>query len=941
MSVECSHPQAAPQRGLLEIVQAIAAGEDLATTLRALCRLLEAELGAEHGFRASILNLDAGGRLTSACAPSLPDSYISALEGVAIGPDVGSCGAACFHGTAVVSEDIASDPKWTGFRDLALDHGLYACWSQPVTDGSGRVVACLGVYSPSPNAPSDAQRRFLEEAATITGLAIDRHLKERENAATVERLNLMLEANEDGVWDWNIPTGQVYLSPRWLAMLGYGPDELPEHVSSWETLIHPEDVPGVMHVLHAHLDGRSPYYETEHRCRHKSGEWVWVLDRGKVVERDRDGAALRMVGTHTDITRRKDQERQLRHSKARYQAIISTAADAIITMAEDRRIIEVNPATAKMFGWTPDELIGRPVEILMPTEERDAHTGHVARYLAGGPAHAIGVPGRQFVGQHRDGRRFPISLSITEWWIDGQRNFTGIIRDISEAVAAETRLRASEAEARKLALVADRTTNAVLITDAHSRIEWANRGFERMTGYSLAEVHGRRPGDVLAGPATDGAEFDRVRACANRGEGYTTELLSYDKNGQPYWVAVDCQPVHDERGQVERFVAIQNDITRHRDLERRLLRAERVARLGNWVLDPASERLDGSDELFRILEIPADANAPTLDQLLQCHHPDDRGDVETMLRHTLATGEELSYRRRLLIDGRVKWIDVRCASELDAAGRVISVFGICQDVTGSMERERELVEARRRAESANRAKSEFLATMSHELRTPLNAIIGYTEMMAEEMLGPLGNERYRGYSRDVLASGRYLHGMIENVLNLSRMEAERVEPALQPFAIGEVLGRALTMIQPTADKKDILLDRNAAQEPGRAFADPHLLQQVLIACLDNAVKFTPRGGRVWLSVETAAPAMRIRVHDTGIGIPEKDLGQVLKPFYRVHETAAIAGSTGTGIGLALADRLVRAMHGQLEIANAQEQGTVVTIVLPIADREVVALRRPA
>jgi signal transduction histidine kinase len=98
---------------------------------------------------------------------------------------------------------------------------------------------------------------------------------------------------------------------------------------------------------------------------------------------------------------------------------------------------------------------------------------------------------------------------------------------------------------------------------------------------------------------------------------------------------------------------------------------------------------------------------------------------------------------------------------------------------------------------------------------------------------------------------------------------------------------------------------------------------------------------VWLSVETAAPAMRIRVHDTGIGIPEKDLDLVVKPFYRVHETASIAGSTGTGIGLALADRLVRAMHGQLEIANAPEQGTVVTIVLPIADREVVALRQPA
>lgn len=941
MSVEPSPSHAASQSGLLEIVQAIAAGEDLAQTLRALCRILEVELGAEHGFRASILNLDAAGRLTSASAPSLPESYTAGLEGLAIGPEVGSCGAACFHGEPVVSEDIAQDPRWAAFRDLALGHGLRACWSQPVTDGAGRVIACVGAYSPNPAVPTDAQLRFLKETATIAGLAIDRHCKERENAATVERLNLILEANADGVWDWDIPTGRVYFSARWLAMKGYRPEELPGHVGSWQALLHPEDKPWVMHMVHEHLDGRAPYYETEHRCRTKSGEWLWVLDRGKVVERDRDGAPLRMVGTETDITRRKDQERQLGHSKARYKAIINTAADAIITISEDRRITEVNPATSQLFGWLPEELIGEPVEVLMPSEERDAHVAQIGRYLGGGPAHAIGVPGRQLTGQHRDGRHFPISLSITEWWIDGQRNFTGIIRDISEAVAADTRLRASEAEARMLALVADRTTNAVLITDADSRIEWANRGFERLTGYALAEVQGRRPGDVLAGPATDPQEFHRVRDLVNRGQGYTTELLSYSKHGQPHWVAIDCQPVHDDRGRVERFVAVHNDITRHRDLERRLLRAERVASLGNWVLDPATLRLDGSDELFRILEMPVGAGAPTLDAVLQVYHPDDRGEVETMLRHTLTTGEALSYRRRLLFGAHVKWVDVRCAGELDAQGHVVSVFGICQDVTGSMQREQELLDARRLAEAANRAKSEFLATMSHELRTPLNAIIGYTEMMAGEMLGPLGNDRYRAYSRDVLESGRYLHGMIENVLNLSRMEAERVEPSIQRIELPAVLVRALGMIQPLADRKQVALSREIVGATGEVLADPQLLQQVVIACLDNAVKFTPGGGQVWLAVEQDHAGVRVQVHDTGIGIPETDLENVVKPFYRVHETAATSGSSGTGIGLALADRLVRAMAGQLEIASTPPRGTVVSIRLPNAERQVTALHRRA
>jgi PAS domain S-box-containing protein len=930
MPLTAPETPAAPARGLLGIVRAIASGEDLACTLEALCRLIETELGAESGYRASILNLERG-CLTAASAPSLPESYTGALEGLEIGPEVGSCGSACFHGETVVSPDIAADGRWSGYRRLALAHGLRACWSQPVRDSGGQVVACLSVYSPRPSTPSAAQLAYLEEAAAIASLAIDRHRRERETAATVERLNLMLDANKDGVWDWHVPTGAVYFSPRWETMLGHGPGELPARVETWERKLHPDDRPAVMRLLHDHMDGHTPYYESEHRCRTKTGGWMWILDRGKVVERDRTtGRPLRMVGTHTDISERKEQERQLRDSKARFKAIINTAADAIVTMDADGRITDANPATAQLFGWRPEELIGQPVELLMPPDERPQHLAKVERDVAGGAARVIGAPGRQLQAQHRDGRCFPISLTITEWTIDGRRNFTGIIRDISQAVAADAKLRASEAEARKLALVADRTTNAVLITDAQSRIEWANRGFERISGYTLAEVKGRRPGDVLAGPGTDRREFDRVRALAERGEGYRTELLSYTKSGQPYWVAIDCQPTHDAEGNVEHFVAVQNDVTRHRHLEQRLLRAEQVAKMGHWMLDPRTRRVGWSDELCRILEIPDGTAEAALEEVLQYYHADDRSAVQAMLRHTLATGEPGNVRGRLVIGGKVKWVDVRCTGELDAAGRVVSVFGICQDVTEAMQRERELLAARQHAEAANRAKSEFLATMSHELRTPLNAIIGYTEMMAEEMIGPIGNDRYRAYCRDVLASGRYLHSMIENVLNLSRMEAERIEPEIGPVELGDVLRGAQTMTQPVADSRGVALARADGGEEAVARADAHLLQQVLLACLDNAVKFTPRGGRVWLAVESAAEVVRISVNDTGIGIAEDDLPHVLKPFYRAHGNAATAGTSGTGIGLALADRLVRAMGGTLNLASVPERGTKVTLTVPAA-----------
>jgi PAS domain S-box-containing protein len=131
-----------------------------------------------------------------------------------------------------------------------------------------------------------------------------------------ERLKLALEGTNDGLWDWNVPTGEVYFSPRWQTMLGYEPGEVEPHVSSWEKLVHPDDMDQVMRVLNNHLEGHTSYYEIEHRVRGKSGEWFWILDRGKVVERDPEGMPLRMVGTHTDITERKRGEETLRRSEA-------------------------------------------------------------------------------------------------------------------------------------------------------------------------------------------------------------------------------------------------------------------------------------------------------------------------------------------------------------------------------------------------------------------------------------------------------------------------------------------------------------------------------------------------------------------------------------------------------------------------------------------------
>ncbi|MBF0271951.1 MAG: response regulator [Magnetococcales bacterium] len=145
----------------------------------------------------------------------------------------------------------------------------------------------------------------------------------QELQVTEERFKLALEGSDDGLWDWDVPSGAVYFSPRLISMLGYGSNDLEPHVRAWERLVHPDDLPGVMLVLDQHMAGRTPFYQTEHRLRTRNGAWLWILDRGKVVARNRNGAPVRMVGTHQDISQRKRMEEEIRQGKERYEELTS------------------------------------------------------------------------------------------------------------------------------------------------------------------------------------------------------------------------------------------------------------------------------------------------------------------------------------------------------------------------------------------------------------------------------------------------------------------------------------------------------------------------------------------------------------------------------------------------------------------------------------------
>jgi two-component system cell cycle sensor histidine kinase PleC len=241
-----------------------------------------------------------------------------------------------------------------------------------------------------------------------------------------------------------------------------------------------------------------------------------------------------------------------------------------------------------------------------------------------------------------------------------------------------------------------------------------------------------------------------------------------------------------------------------------------------------------------------------------------------------------------------------------------------------------------RAEGANQAKSEFLANMSHELRTPLNAINGFSEIMVAEMYGPVGDARYKDYARDILNSGQHLLALINDILDMSKIEAGKMNLRFEPVALEDVAEDALRLVRNRAEAAGLSLRLDFSDLP-EVEADYRAIKQVLLNLLSNAIKFTPRGGLITVRAERREDPLgervRISVQDTGIGIPPEDLARLAQPFEQIESQHAKT-QQGTGLGLALTKSLVEMHGGLLDLRSAPGQGTSATFSLPVRQSSV-------
>jgi signal transduction histidine kinase len=239
----------------------------------------------------------------------------------------------------------------------------------------------------------------------------------------------------------------------------------------------------------------------------------------------------------------------------------------------------------------------------------------------------------------------------------------------------------------------------------------------------------------------------------------------------------------------------------------------------------------------------------------------------------------------------------------------------------------EAVMARDLAERANEVKSMFLANVSHELRTPLNAIIGFSELMVGEMMGPLGNDKYRTYARDIHDSGSHLLAVINDILDLSKAEAGKLELEESWFEMTEIVAAAGRLLSQRAAAAKLVLLVSLPPDLPMLHADQRKLKQVLLNLLSNAIKFTKPGGRVALTVTVTTAGVNFIVEDTGVGIPAAYLDRVLLPFIQVDNSFS-RPHQGTGLGLPLVKAIAELHGGHLQLTSQEGIGTTASVLLP-------------
>ncbi|HIL29262.1 MAG TPA: PAS domain-containing sensor histidine kinase [Micavibrio sp.] len=509
--------------------------------------------------------------------------------------------------------------------------------------------------------------------------------------------------------------------------------------------------------------------------------------------------------------------------------------------------------------------------------------------------------------------------------------------ELNSEVAERERLNQTLRKAeREYKAIVDAVSDIIFETSVDGNVIFLNGTWERVVGSSSSEVIGKDLFDMIH-PEDRQAErekFDMLVQGKKSAYRSMTRLLTKGSTYRSVELAISM--IRQDENRNMRVVGTITDVEERRRAEKALREAEKKYRTivenaagGIYQMTPEGRYISANPAMARILGY--DNPGELLREISNAHQqiyaaPDKRlafiSDIES--------AERLDSKEFEIVckDGKRIWVNENARAVKDDEGNMLYVEGSLEDVTSRRKAEEDIRIAMANSEMANRAKTEFLANMSHELRTPLNAIIGFAEIIKDEVFGPLENKQYWEYAKDIHESGRGLLSIINEILDVARIEAGERHLNENVVVLSRLANSCVEFVAPKVEEKKLSFKNQMDSCHIEIMAEERAMKQILINLLSNAVKFTPEGGRITMECEAEVnKPVRISITDTGAGMESSDIEKALSPFGQI-ETAHSRSGSGAGLGLTLVNALVKLHGGSMEIFSQKGIGTTVTIQLP-------------
>ena len=793
-------------------------------------------------------------------------------------------------------------------------------------DGAERY--CRAEYVPLMD--GDVQRGIVVTAQDVTEwLAINRALRQQEI-----RLRQIANASSEAFILTDLSRRELtYASPAFERIFGLASHELASRGLSWLGLVHPDDRLRVAHEFGQTLQRGG--FIADYRILRPSGELRWVHDKADLVRND-DGTVIGLASIISDVTERRESQLALQQSELRLSQIAETITDAFWLLTLDNITpFYVSGGFATIFGRSRAQAKGNAVGWLdaIHSEDRQHMASAFSAMLGGAPLDAeyrILRPDGELRWVHNKGRSIrdesgkPLAIA-------------GVVSDVTERhrqycelVEYARRLERAQTVGNLGFWQLDLTDLSVLCSARWRDIfdlptDLAPDTFEAF----LSRVHG-----------DDRTRLEKVIATTlDTGQPYDFDHRIVRSDGAVRYIHEQGSIDHDAKGRARRLVGISQDVTERKSVELQLreneLRLRQITDHVNqvfWLMEAHTGKLIYVSPAFTSTwDLPLEAAYCEPHLWLTRVHPEDASSMRAAFKRCLVSGHGDSEFRITKGSGEQRWLRARAFPIDDEHHQLARIAGFVEDIT-DRKRVAQLQRLKDEAEGANRTKSEFLSKMSHELRTPLNAILGFSQLMHYDKGHPLGPEQRESVD-EILTAGHHLLNIVDEMLDLTRIEIGKLKVTLEPTDLRDVCAECLAMVQSEARQRHIAINlANQSRRHSWALADRTRARQIVLNLLGNAVKYNLPHGAVDISIDSrAAPGyLRILVADNGPGLSAEQIGKLFVPFQRLDaERISVAG---LGLGLALSKQLAEAMGGTLGARGTLGEGCTFWLDLPVATK---------